>query len=74
MKFGITIHLMGGLLDWIHIDVWSLIKTASLGGYRYFISFVDGLSMICWEYPMRQRLKVLNLFVKLKKLMEKQED
>ena len=74
VKFDTTIYHSGGLLDWIHIDVWSLINTASLIGHRYFISFVDGLSMIRWEYPMRQRLKVLNLFVKLKKLMEKQEE
>jgi len=27
-------------------------KTASLGGHRYFVSFVDNLSRRYWTYPM----------------------
>ena len=47
VKFGTTIHHTGGLLDCIHINVWSSTKTASLRGHRYFVSFVDDCSRHC---------------------------
>jgi len=44
IKFGTTIHRMGGFLDCVHINIWSPTKTTSLEGHRYFIFFVDDLS------------------------------
>ena len=53
VKFGTTIHRIGGLLGCVHIDVWGPTKTVPLGGHRYFVSFVDDLSKHYWAYPMR---------------------
>ena len=49
-----------------------LIKAASLGGHRYFASFIDNLSRHRWIYLMRQRCEVLDMLVKWKEIMEKQ--
>jgi len=72
VKFSTVIHYSKGLLDCVHVDVWGPTKTLSLGGHRYFISFVDDPSRRCCLYSMRQRFDVLDLFMKWKKLMEKQ--
>ena len=47
VKFGTTIHSAGGLLDCVHIDDWGRTKTTSLGGHRYFVSFIDDLFRHC---------------------------
>ena len=72
VKFSTSTHRSEGLLDCVHVSVWGPIKTASLGGHRYFIFFSDNLSRHCWIYPMRQRCEALNMLVKWKGRMEKQ--
>ena len=42
-----------GLLDCVHVSILGPAKTASLGGHKYFVSFVDCLSRYCWIYPLR---------------------
>ena len=54
VKFGIVIHRSGGLLDYVHVDVWDPTKTASFEGHQYFVSFIDDSSRQVWVYPMRQ--------------------
>ena len=54
VKISSTTHHSEGLLDCVHVRIWGLANTASLGSYRYFISFIDNLSRHCWIYPMRQ--------------------
>jgi len=71
VKFDTVIHHMEVLLDLSHMNDWGQAKT-SLGGHWYFVSLFDDLSKHCWVYPMRQKFEVLNLFVKWKKLTEKQ--
>jgi len=51
--FGTVIHHMEGLLNLVHMDVWEPTKTASLGGHRYFVSFVDDCSRHYWAYLLR---------------------
>jgi len=40
MKFSTTTHHSEGLLDCVHVCIWGPAKTASLGGHRYFVSFL----------------------------------
>ena len=72
VKFGTTTHHSEGLLNCVHVSIWGPAKTASLRGYRYFVSFIDNLSRHCWIYPMRQRSEALGMLVKWKDMMEKQ--
>jgi len=44
VKFGSSTHRSEGLLDYVHINIWGPTKTASLGGHRYFVSFIDDIS------------------------------
>ena len=44
VKFSTTTYYSKGLLDCVHVSIWRPTKTASLGGHRYFVSFVDNLS------------------------------
>jgi len=52
-KFSTSTHHSEGLFDCIHLNIWEPVKTASLGGHRYFVSFIDNLCRHCWIYPMR---------------------
>ena len=72
VKFSTITHRSKSLLDCVHVSVWGPAKTASLGGHRYFVSFVDSLSRHCWIYPMRQRSEALDMLVKWRGRMEKQ--
>jgi len=36
VKFGITIHRIEEILDYVHTDVWEPTKMTSLGGMHYF--------------------------------------
>ena len=55
VKFNTDTHHLYCFLELVHMDVWGPTKTASLGGHRYFVSFVDDSFRHCWDYPMRQR-------------------
>ena len=47
VKFSTTTHHSEGLLDCVHINIWEHAKTTSLGGPRYFVSFIDNLFTRC---------------------------
>ena len=53
VKFSASTHHSEGLLDCVHVNIWEPAETVSLGGHRYFVSFIDSLSRHCWIYPMR---------------------
>ena len=72
VKFSTSTHRSEGFLDCVHVIIWGPVTTASLGGHRYFISFIDNLSRHCWIYSMRQRCEALDMLVKWRGRMEKQ--
>ena len=37
-------HTTGGILDYVHSDVWGPTRELSLGGSQYFITFTDDFS------------------------------
>jgi len=44
VKFGTAIHNTKGIVDYVHSDVWGPIKTPSIEGRHYFVTFVDDFS------------------------------
>ncbi|CAJ2628653.1 unnamed protein product [Trifolium pratense] len=58
-------------LDIVHSDVCGPF-TESLGGNRYFVSFVDEFSRMMWVYPMKTKDEVLVVFQRFKAVVEKQ--
>ena len=71
VKFSTAIHCTDEILDNVHTNVWIRTKTASIGGNHYFVSFIDDYSRRCRVYTIKNKEKVLELFVEWKKKMEK---
>ena len=64
VKFSTPTYHSEGRLDCVHVSNCEPAKTVSLGGHRYFVSFIDNLSRHFWIYPMRQRCEALDMLVK----------
>jgi hypothetical protein len=58
-------------LDLIHSDVWSC-STKSLGGYPYYVLFIDDFSRFTWLYHIHNKSDVFIVFVQFKSLVENQ--
>ena len=49
-------------LELVHTDVCGPMQTESIGGSRYFVTFIDDYSRFCKVYFMRQKSQVLEKF------------
>ncbi|KAE8681218.1 Indole-3-acetic acid inducible 11, putative isoform 1 [Hibiscus syriacus] len=52
-------HTTQGILDYVHSDVWGPSTTSSLGGSRYYVTFIDDFSRKVWVYFLKQKSEVL---------------
>ena len=59
------------VLDRVYTDVCGPFQVQSLGGSRYFLSFVDDHSRYCWVYPIKKKSDVLDT-LKWLTMVEKQ--
>ncbi|KAM2467223.1 hypothetical protein PS1_009053 [Malus domestica] len=59
-------------LEFIHSDVCGPIKTTTICGNRYFLTFIDDYSRMCWVYFIRFKYEVFTIFKKFKAIMELQ--
>ena len=57
-------------LDYIHSDLWGPSQVSSLGGVRYFMSFIDDFSRKVWIYVLKQKNEALKKFKEWITLME----
>jgi hypothetical protein len=69
LKFGTSTTKSKCILDLIHSDVWQA-PVVSLGGARYFVSFIDDFSRRCWVYPIRRKADVFAVFKTFKARVE----
>ncbi|MCO5591201.1 hypothetical protein L7F22_045182 [Adiantum nelumboides] len=58
-------------LDLVHSDVCEM-PQLSLGGKRYFVSFIDDATRKVWVYPLRAKSDVLDTFKKFLAFVENQ--
>ncbi|GJY22735.1 retrovirus-related pol polyprotein from transposon TNT 1-94 [Tanacetum coccineum] len=49
------------VLELVHSDVWQA-PVQSLGGAKYFVSFIDDYSTRCWVYPIKKKSDVFEVF------------
>ncbi|GKA35499.1 retrovirus-related pol polyprotein from transposon TNT 1-94 [Tanacetum coccineum] len=49
------------VLELVHSDVWQA-PVSSLGGAKYFVSFIDDYSRRCWVYPIKKKSDVFEVF------------
>ncbi|GKD16351.1 putative RNA-directed DNA polymerase [Tanacetum coccineum] len=50
------------ILDLVHSDVCDPMKTKTLGGCSYFVTFIDDHSRKVWIYTLKTKDQVLNVF------------
>ena len=61
----------GDKLDLVHIDVCQM-PQLSLGGARYFATFIDDATRKVWAYPIKQKNDVFSVFQTFVALVENQ--
>ena len=63
-----------GKLELIHTDLWGPSPIASLGGSRYYITFIDDSSRKVWVYFLKNKSDVFESFKKWKAMVETETD
>ncbi len=58
----------------IHSDVCGPMKTTSIGGCKYFVTFIDDFSRKIWLYPIKAKSECFDKFKEFKALVEKQSE
>ena len=58
------------MLELIHIDICGPISPASMGGYRYFITFIDDFSRFGWIELIQEKTNSLDAFKSFKSVIE----
>jgi hypothetical protein len=61
LKFSSSSARSKAILELIHSDVWQA-PVLSLGGAKYFVSFIDDYSRRCWVYPIKNKADVFPVF------------
>ncbi|EPZ30777.1 Integrase, catalytic core domain-containing protein [Rozella allomycis CSF55] len=59
-------------LEEIHSDVCGPFPTPTTQGFRYFVTFIDGHTDMCWIYILKKKSEVFEKFKKFKKEVEKE--
>jgi hypothetical protein len=59
-------------LELVHTDLCGPMQVESIGGNRYFLTFIDDYSRMCWVYFLRNKSDTLSVFKKFKILVETQ--
>jgi hypothetical protein len=61
-------------LEIVHSDVCGPMRTTSLGGARYFVTYIDDFSKKVWVYLLKSKGECLEKFKEFKALVETQSD
>ena len=69
MKFNKSNSISKIILELVHFDVWQA-PVSSLGGGKYFVSFIDDYSRRCWVYPIKRKTDVFEVFKVFKAWVE----
>ena len=62
-----------GKLELVYIDLWGLSLVASLGGSRYYITFIDNSSKKVWVYFLKNKSDVFEVFKKWKAMLRQKQ-
>ena len=57
-------------LELVQIDVWGPAQVSSLGGSRYYVTFIDDATRKTWIYCIQNKYNVFDTFKKWKVLVE----
>ena len=59
-------------LEIVHFDICGPMQTSSIGGYKYFLTFIDDYSRKTWVYFLKNKSDAFSYFQQLEALMENQ--
>ena len=59
------------ILEIIYSDVCGPIQVDSIGGNRYFVTFIDDFSRKLWTYLIKKKSEVIEVLTKLKSMVER---
>ena len=59
-----------GKLELVHMDLWGPAPVASIGGSRYYITFIDDSSKKVWVNFLKSKFDVFKTFKKWKTMVE----
>jgi len=62
------------VLELIHIDICRPITPTSMGGYRYFITFIDDYSRLGWIDLRQEKSSSLDVFKSFKATIELKQE
>jgi hypothetical protein len=65
-------HVSSKPLEMIHSDVWTT-KTQSIGGCKYYVSFIDDHIRKVWVYFMKHKGEMFQHFLNFKAMVEKEK-
>lgn len=63
-----------GKLELVHSDVCGPIEVESLGGNRYFVTFIDDATRKTWVYMLKNKSQVLETFKKFHAMVERETE
>ncbi|GJU60714.1 gag-pol polyprotein [Tanacetum coccineum] len=61
LKFKASNSRSVSVIELVYSDVWQVLFL-SLGGAKYFVSFIDDYSRRCWVYPIKKKSDVFEVF------------
>ena len=71
LSFPTAQHTTKGILEYVHSDLWGSPSTpGSLGGCKYFISFIDDFSKKVWVYFLHTKDEAFSKFKEWKEAVE----
>ena len=72
IKFESAVHTTKEKLGYIHSDMWGPAQVTSLGGCKFFLTFINDFSRMVWVYALKTKDEVLEKFKRWKVLVENQ--
>lgn len=58
--------------DLIHSDVWGPAPIPTMGGARYFVTFIDDHTRFTWIYLMKQRSELPQIYITFARMIQTQ--
>ena len=68
---GLPPHKKPELLDLVHSDVCKML-VRSIGGAKYFVTFIDDFSRKVWAFPLKSKDQVLGVFKQFQASVERE--
>ena len=72
LPFNNNESISNSIFELIHSDVWGPSPATSIGGFRYFVIFIDDYSRYSWIFPMKSYSEILPIYSNFAKMVETQ--